>query len=171
MAVVSTNKFLGQSRAAWRRWLRVPPGLRLVNFFFQRILRLNAGVPCAVHFTSRVVRPERLTLGEGVERSFAVSGGCYFQAGNGIEIGGGTIFGPGVRVISADHDMANGATWKPTRPIRIGRDCWIGASAIILSGVELGDRVVIGAGAVVTRDVPADSVAVGNPAKVISVRG
>jgi acetyltransferase-like isoleucine patch superfamily enzyme len=103
----------------------------------------------------------------GVERSFAVSGGCYFQAGNGIEIGDGTIFGPAVRMISADHDMTNGAMWKPARPIRIGRNCWIGASAIILPGVELGDRVVIGAGAVVTRDVPAGSVAVGNPARVI----
>jgi acetyltransferase-like isoleucine patch superfamily enzyme len=138
-----------------------------VNFLFQRILRLNAGMPCAVHFTSRVIRPERLTLGKGVKRSFAVSGGCYFQAGNGIEIGDGTIFGPGVRMISANHDMAHGAAWKPARPIRIGRNCWIGASAIILPGIELGDRVVIGAGAVVTRDVPAGRVAVGNPARVI----
>ena len=54
-----------------------------------------------------------------------------------------------------------------TNPVKIGKNVWIGTHAIILPGVTIGDRVVIGAGSVVTKDVPANSVAVGNPAKVI----
>jgi maltose O-acetyltransferase len=59
--------------------------------------------------------------------------------------------------------------WPPTcrSTPRIGDDCWIGGGAIICPGVTIGPRSIIGAGAVVTRDIPADSVAVGNPAKVI----
>ena len=53
------------------------------------------------------------------------------------------------------------------RPITVGDDCWLGGGVIVCPGVAIGDRSVIGAGAVVTRDIPADSVAVGNPACVI----
>ena len=53
------------------------------------------------------------------------------------------------------------------KPIRIGDDVWIGRRAIILKGVTIGDRAVIGAGAIVTHDVPSDSVAAGNPAKIV----
>ena len=53
------------------------------------------------------------------------------------------------------------------RPVTIGADCWIGGGAIICPGVTIGDRTVIGAGSVVTHDIPADSLAVGNPCRVI----
>ena len=52
-------------------------------------------------------------------------------------------------------------------PVRIGRNCWIGAGAIILPGVTIGDNVVIGAGSVVTKDIPSNVVAVGNPCRVL----
>lgn len=52
-------------------------------------------------------------------------------------------------------------------PVHIGRNCWIGAGAIILPGVTIGDNTVIGAGSVVTKDIPSDVVAVGNPCKVM----
>jgi maltose O-acetyltransferase len=55
----------------------------------------------------------------------------------------------------------------PAEPIRIGKGCWIGANAVILPAVQLGDRVVVGAGAVVTKSFPADSVIVGNPARAL----
>ena len=56
---------------------------------------------------------------------------------------------------------------KNSKPIKIGRGCFIGTRSIILKGVTLGDRVIIGAGSVVTKDVPAYSIAAGNPARVV----
>ena len=52
-------------------------------------------------------------------------------------------------------------------PVTIGEDCWIGGGATLCPGVTIGDRCIIGAGSVVTKDIPSDSIAVGNPAKVI----
>jgi maltose O-acetyltransferase len=85
-----------------------------------------------------------------------------------VEIGDGTQIGPAVQLLTADHprDPAlrqTGAEFG--RPIRIGRNVWIGGGAIILPGVRVGDNAVIGAGAVVTRDVAAESTVVGNPAR------
>ena len=119
-----------------------------------------------VNFTSRV--SGHITIGAGVDRSFAVSGGCYVQALNGVIINDGTIFGPGVKIISSNHDRTNLDRKIPTRPIVIGSKCWIGANAVILAGVELGDRVVVAAGAVVTKCFPSDSVIGGVPARAIS---
>lgn len=98
----------------------------------------------------------------------------FFNAFDDITIGDDTMFGPMVVLISADHGMEIG---KPMReqygtyaPISIGADCWIAASAVVLKGVKVGDGAVIGAGAVVTRDVPEYAVAAGAPARVIGER-
>jgi len=95
-------------------------------------------------------------------------------AASSIEVGEGTIFGSGAMVLdndfhvpSGDLDWADGRG-KTARPVRIGRGVFVGARAIILKGVTIGDRAVVGAGAVVTQDVPAGSLAAGNPARVLS---
>lgn len=85
-----------------------------------------------------------------------------------VRIGAGTMFGPNVQVYTATHpidaaERAKGPEYA--KPIRIGRDCWIGGSAVISPGVTIGDRVIVGAGSVVTRDVPDDTIVVGNPAR------
>jgi maltose O-acetyltransferase len=85
-----------------------------------------------------------------------------------VEIGDGTQIGPAVQLLTADHprDPAlrkTGAEFG--RPIRIGRNVWIGGGAILLPGVTVGDNAAIGAGAVVTRDVAAEATVVGNPAR------
>jgi len=91
-------------------------------------------------------------MGKGVELSFLLSGGCYIQAGNGIIIGDNVMFGPGVKIISANHDVSNkDRRWIKKRPIRIGDNCWIGANSVILPGVILGDNTIVGAGTVVNR--------------------
>ena len=110
----------------------------------------------------------RLTLGDRVGLSSSV-----IVAGNSIEIGEDTILGAGSMVLDNDfHAPGPGFSWlteysKNSKPVKIGRGCFIGARSIILKGVTLGDRVIIGAGSVVTKDVPAFSIAAGNPARIV----
>jgi maltose O-acetyltransferase len=86
-----------------------------------------------------------------------------------VRIGDDTLLGPGVQVLTPLHptDAALRRRQEFGKPIEIGADVWIGAGALILAGVRIGPRAVIGAGSVVTRDVPADVFAAGNPCRVI----
>jgi hypothetical protein len=143
----------------------VPPGLWLANVVMQRILRINGSIPWMVNFTSRVVGDVR--IGANVWKSFALSGSCYIQGLNGVYINDDTLFAPGVKIISANHVLDNFDSWEKCDPIVIGKHCWIGANAVILPGVTLGDYVVVGAGAVVTKNVPDNTTVVGVPAKPI----
>ena len=127
--------------------------------------RLGGFSPCVV----RTVTPTaRIRLGDRVGLSNSV-----IVAGNSIEIGEDTLLGSGVMVLDNDfHVMGTGFSWVSecsinSKPIKIGRGCFIGSRSMILKGVTLGDRAVIGAGAVVTKDVPAYSVAAGNPARIV----
>lgn len=87
-----------------------------------------------------------------------------------VKIGSRTMFGPNVQVYTATHPLdaaerASGVEYA--KPITIGEDVWIGGSTVICPGVTIGDRSVIGAGSVVTKDIPADVIAAGNPCRVI----
>ena len=87
-----------------------------------------------------------------------------------VTIGSRTLFGPNVQIYTATHPMnhkerASGLEFA--KPITIGEDVWIGGSTVICPGVTIGDRSVIGAGSVVTKDIPADVMAAGNPCRVI----
>ncbi len=87
-----------------------------------------------------------------------------------IRIGSGTMLGCNVQLMTPFHPLdpvLRAEGWESAAPITIGSNVWIGSGAIILAGVTIGDDAVIGAGSVVSRDVPARSVAVGNPARVI----
>ena len=87
-----------------------------------------------------------------------------------VRIGSRTMFGPNVQIYTATHpidhkERASGLEYA--KPISIGDDVWVGGSAVICPGVSIGDRSIIGAGSVVTKDIPADVIAAGNPCKVI----
>lgn len=106
-------------------------------------------------------------------RNVFVNQGCRFNDIGGIEIGDQVMIGPDVSLISSGHPVAPAErrTGITAAPIRIGRNVWIGASAMILQGVTVGEDSVIGAGAVVTRDVPPGTLAVGSPARVVRTIG
>ena len=93
-----------------------------------------------------------------------------------ITIGDNVMFGPDVRIITSNHAFdrldipMREQGYEEEKPVVIGNDVWIGTRVLILPGVTIGDGCVIGAGAVVTKDIPPYSVAVGVPAKVVKNR-
>lgn len=98
-----------------------------------------------------------------------INQGCHFMDLGGITIGDDVMIGPKVNLVSAGHptDPAQRRSGIVKEPIVIGNNVWIGAAATILPGVNIGDNAVIAAGAVVSRDVPANTVAAGVPARVL----
>jgi maltose O-acetyltransferase len=86
-----------------------------------------------------------------------------------VTIGSFTLFGPAVQVYTATHpmDAALRRQQESGKPIEIGADVWVGGGAIILPGVKIGDAAVVGAGSVVTKDIPPRVFAAGNPCRVI----
>lgn len=116
-------------------------------------------------------------LGKGVVigNNCGVGENCFFGAAGGIEIGNDVIMGQNIRFHSENHNYENmnelirvqGVTNKG---IKVGNNCWIGAGTVFLDGVTIGDGCVIGANTLVNKDIPDNSVAVGNPVRVIKVR-
>jgi maltose O-acetyltransferase len=87
-----------------------------------------------------------------------------------VTIGDDVQIGPNVQLLTATHPVAAGPRrdkWEAARPIVIGDNVWLGGGAIVCPGVTIGANTVVGAGAVVIRDLPPDVVAVGNPARII----
>ena len=123
-----------------------------------------------------VIRPpfhcdygSNIRLGAGVFLNY----GCVILDSVDVEIGEGTQIGPGVQILGADHPrdpVQRRALLEFGRPVRIGANVWIGAGALLLPGVTVGDDAIIGAGAVVTRDVPDGVTVAGNPARRIDLR-
>ena len=134
---------------------------------------------------SNVSVGDNFTCGFGrniyIGSNVSVNLNCTFIDCNRIDIGSDTLIAPCVHLTTATHpvELADRLTpdWNPDSgeyrwrtyalPIRIGRGCWIGANVVVLPGVTIGDGTVIGAGSVVTKDIPANVVAVGNPCRVI----
>ena len=109
---------------------------------------------------------DRITIGEGVVINF----NAVFLDGGGITIGAHTLIGPNCQLLTPDHPHNYLERRKPIEtglPIHIGDDCWLGGGVIVCPGVTIGNRVIVGAGSVVTHDIPDDVVVAGNPAKII----
>ncbi|WP_018014558.1 sugar O-acetyltransferase [Teredinibacter turnerae] len=108
---------------------------------------------------------ENIHAAEGVFINF----GAVILDGSTVTIGKKTLIAPGVHIYTNRHpvEVKERREWEDCAPVTIGEECWIGGHSTICPGVTIGDRAVIGAGSVVVKDIPADSLAVGNPAKVV----
>lgn len=109
---------------------------------------------------------KNITLGDDVYLNF----NCTILDCAPVSIGAGTFVGPNVGFYAVNHALDAEARCQGVcqgAPIRVGSRCWLGGSVTVLAGVQIGDDCVIGAGSVVTKNIPSKSVAVGNPCRVI----
>ncbi len=97
-----------------------------------------------------------------------INAGCKFQDQGGITIGDGTLIGHNVVLATLNHEIAPAKRQGMIpKPIKIGKNVWIGSNATILAGVTIGDNAIVGAGAVVTKNIPENKIVAGIPAKII----
>jgi acetyltransferase-like isoleucine patch superfamily enzyme len=159
------SEFLGRPRISLAKGSRIVLGDGVTIYSSVRANPLSLPQPSAL----RALAPgAQIILGPRVGLS-----GTALCAAARIEIGEGTILGACSMVL--DHDVPEPAeAWdraevggSDARPVKIGRGAFIGTRALVLKGVTIGDRAVVGAGAVVTTDVPAYHLAVGNPIRVL----
>ena len=159
-----------------------------LNWLSQQALRLTATLNGSYHTPAQIREIMTELTGKEVDEIFSmfppfytdcgknitfgkrvfINSGCRFQDQGGITIDDGALLGHNVVLATFNHGVA----WKERpdlipAPIHIGKNVWIGAHATILQNVTIGDNAVIAAGAVVTRDVPANTVVAGVPAKAV----
>jgi maltose O-acetyltransferase len=126
----------------------------------------SVGKRCTIRPPFRCDYGLNIELGDDFYANFD----CVFLDCGRIQIGRNCFLGPGVHIYTVTHPLEAsarrvGTEW--TRAVQIGNDVWIGGRAIVLCGVHIGDGAVVGAGSVVTRDVPAYALVAGNPARLL----
>ena len=103
-------------------------------------------------------------------KNFFANHNCTILDNGGVTIGDDVMFGPNVSLYTVGHPLdaqLRKEGWEQAEPIHIGNNVWIGGSAVVLGGVSIGDNCVIAAGSVVSKDIPANSLAAGVPCRVI----
>ena len=153
----------------------------------ERLYDFNATRPFEQEKRTALLKEMFAAIGEGcyIEPPFYSSfGGRHVHFGNNIYanfhltliddthiyVDDNTMFGPNVTVATAGHPILpelRKSAYQYNVPVHIGKNCWIGAGAIILPGITVGDNAVIGAGSVVTKNIPANVIAVGNPCRIL----
>ncbi|WP_281182391.1 DapH/DapD/GlmU-related protein [Alteromonas confluentis] len=124
---------------------------------------LNSNGPCWLESRFHLAGEGKVTFGKFVFANHNLT----LLAGDEITVGESTFFGPNV-VVSSLPLEADGVVADLSAPVEIGKQVWIGANAIILPGVKIGDGAIVGAGSVVNKDVPAMSMVAGKPAEITS---
>lgn len=131
------------------------------------IMGKNRNVNFPISSDCHVLYPENIYFHPDDINNFQ-SFGIYYQAIGTISIGHGSYIGPNVGLITSNHNCENLDQHLEPKPIVIGKNCWIGMNSVILGGVSLGDKTIVGAGSVVTKSFPEGNCLIaGNPAKKI----
>lgn len=152
-----------------------------------RLYDFNSTRPTEMNKRDRLMKEMFAEIGEGcyIEPPFHSNfGGGHVHFGKSvyanfnltlvddthIYVGDYTMFGPNVTIATAGHPILpelREQGYQYNMPVHIGRNCWLGAGVIVMPGINIGDNVVIGAGSIVTKDIPSNVVAVGNPCRVL----
>ncbi len=155
--------------------------------YLEKLYNFNATRPTEYEKREKMLKEMFAEIGDGcyIEPPFHSNWGgkhCHFGKNvyanfnltlvddTHIYIGDYTMIGPNVTVATAGHPILPELRQKGYQynfPVTIGKNCWIGAGAVIVPGITIGDNVVIGAGSVVTKDIPSNVVAVGNPCRIL----
>lgn len=132
--------------------------------------KVQKGFRCVIKEPCLIQYPQNIFLGNDV----FINTNVTILAHASVTVGDFTLFAPNVVITSVGHEMSlEGEEFRKSqvlKPIFIGSNCWIGAGAIVLPGVSIGDGAVVAAGSVVTKDVVPWSIVAGNPAKFIKNR-
>lgn len=160
---------------------QTPEELKLAEEQAREVFLFNNTMPFTPEYEERMhkIFPE---MGEGsrvmaplsgvrfhevkIGKNVIVMNGCLMMAAGGIIIGDETQIAANVQLISNNHDLVD-RNIITCKPVTIGKRVWIGAGSTILPGVTIGDNSVVGAASVVTKDVPANTIVAGNPAKLL----
>jgi len=160
----------------------------VLTTFKYRYIRRCIGKGTIVRGKTRIVNSANVRIADGcilqdnvyiragAQGSVVFNRGCMinsfarFFGHGGIELGEDTQIGPGVTITTTQHDYDQPDLPEIFKKVTLGKRVWVGASSTILPGITIGDNSVIGAGSVVTKDLPPDSIAVGVPAKIIKMR-
>ena len=143
-----------------------------VRYVLLKSVAKSCGEAVAMYSNVYLKNPQNLELGNNV----TIQPMTYIEASGGVKIGSDTSIAHGVSIMSETHNTSDrdelfknqGMTYKP---VVIGEDTWIGAKATIVAGVTIGNKAIIGANSVVTKDVPDYAIVVGSPARIIKYRG
>jgi acetyltransferase-like isoleucine patch superfamily enzyme len=146
--------------------------LFLVNLFFQNIMRINGKAKVNLHFASRFTGIGGLTIvgdNPSLQLCLMSNPSIYLNtADKGIIIDSSVYIASGVKLIGANHDVNDlSMATISSDCIRIGKDCWLGANAVVLPAVQLGPRTIVGAGSIVTKSFRGNCVIAGNPARIL----
>lgn len=151
----------------------------LMSYFYESLLRSHHrnilfsvphGDNCVLRSPSYISNYSNICLGTQVYINHGLVALSYAE----ISIGDYTMLGPGVMLLTSGHDPAlSGKNFSASRiisPIKVGKNCWIGAGAIVVPGITIGDGAIVGAGSVVIKDVPPWTIVAGNPARILKPR-
>jgi maltose O-acetyltransferase len=131
---------------------------------FYRLAGAKIGKNIRIYKHVKICHPQNLEIGN----QSSISIGCIISSKRKIKIGQRTAISPYCCIYDHDHVLPEIKKSKfKVNPVVIGNDSWIGAHVVILKGVKIGNNVTIGAGSVVSKDIPDNSIAVGIPAKIV----